>query len=62
MGYGLCGGEEVFVVRLGVGWLLGCAVATGRAVTEFEKNGKAASEVRELWGWIKRNIGEGHKK
>ncbi len=23
MGHGLCGGEEIFVVRLGVGWLLG---------------------------------------
>ena len=32
------------------------AVATGRAVTEFEKNGKAASEVRELWGWIVDNM------
>ncbi len=28
------------------------AIATGRAVTEFEKNGKAAQEVRELWGWL----------
>ncbi len=28
------------------------AIATGRAVTEFEKNGKASSEVRELWGWL----------
>ena len=32
------------------------AIATGRAVTEFEKNGKAASEVRELWGWLSHDI------
>ncbi len=31
------------------------AIATGRAATEFEKNGKAASEVRELWGWLNKN-------
>jgi len=35
-------------------------VATGRAVTEFEKNGKAASEVRELWGWIRRSFNRGN--
>src|SRR5579863_3414973 len=28
------------------------AVATGRAVTEFESHGKAAEEIRALWGWI----------
>ena len=32
------------------------AIATGRAVTEFEKNGKAAQEVRELWEWIRKEI------
>ena len=32
------------------------AIATGRAVTEFEKNGKAAQEVRELWGWLSHDI------
>ncbi len=36
------------------------AIATGRAVTEFEKNGKAASEVRELWGWLKRSLSGGN--
>jgi chromosome partitioning protein len=28
------------------------AVATGRAVTEFEAHGKAAEEIRALWSWI----------
>lgn len=27
------------------------AVATGRAVTEFESDGKAATEIRALWAW-----------
>lgn len=29
------------------------AITTGRAVTEFEGDGKAAEEIRALWGWIK---------
>ena len=29
------------------------AVATGRAVTEFESNGKAADEIRILWNWLR---------
>ncbi|MGB9670597.1 MAG: ParA family partition ATPase [Halothiobacillaceae bacterium] len=32
------------------------AVATGRAVTEFESNGKAATEIRALWAWLKEQI------
>lgn len=28
------------------------AVATGRAVTEFESDGKAAVEIRALWAWL----------
>ncbi|MBF0476408.1 MAG: AAA family ATPase, partial [Deltaproteobacteria bacterium] len=32
------------------------AIATGRAVTEFESNGKAASEIRSLWDWLKEQI------
>lgn len=28
------------------------AVASGRAVTEFEENGKAAEEIRALWKWL----------
>lgn len=28
------------------------AVATGRAVTEFEEDGKAAGEIRTLWSWL----------
>ncbi|WP_159013335.1 ParA family partition ATPase [Acidisoma sp. S159] len=29
------------------------AIATGRAVTEFESDGKAAEEIRALWAWLK---------
>jgi chromosome partitioning protein len=29
------------------------AVATGRAVTEFEGDGKAAAEIRSFWTWLK---------
>lgn len=29
------------------------AVASGRAVTEFESDGKAAGEIRALWNWLK---------
>ena len=29
------------------------AVASGRAVTEFESEGKAAQEIRSLWKWLK---------
>ena len=28
------------------------AVATGRAVTEFDSDSKAASEIRALWAWL----------
>ncbi len=29
------------------------AIATGRAVTEFEGRGKAAEEIRSVWEWVK---------
>lgn len=32
------------------------AISTGRAVTEFEKNGKAAEEIRSLWNWLKEKM------
>jgi chromosome partitioning protein len=32
------------------------AVATGRAVTEFEDHGKAAEEIRALWKWFKEQM------
>ena len=32
------------------------AVATGRAVTEFEEEGKAAAEIRALWVWLKEQM------
>lgn len=32
------------------------AVATGRAVTEFEEDGKAAAEVGALWGFLKEEV------
>lgn len=32
------------------------AVASGRAVTEFESDGKAAGEIRILWSWLKEQM------
>jgi len=32
------------------------AVASGRAVTEFETHGKAAEEIRNLWHWLKETM------
>jgi chromosome partitioning protein len=33
------------------------AIASGRAVTEFEPQGKAAGEITQLWTWIRQQIG-----
>jgi hypothetical protein len=35
------------------------AVATGRAVTEFDPQGKAAEEIRTLWQWLKEQMPNG---
>ena len=32
------------------------AVATGRAVSEFEPSGKASAEIDALWAWIKKEL------
>lgn len=32
------------------------AVASGRAVTEFESEGKAAGEIRDLWVWLAQQL------
>lgn len=32
------------------------AVATGRAVTEFERDGKAAAKIRALYAWLKEQM------
>jgi chromosome partitioning protein len=32
------------------------AIASGRAVTEFEPQGKAAGEITQLWTWIRQQI------
>jgi chromosome partitioning protein len=32
------------------------AIATGRAVTEFESHGRAADEIRALWKWIRTQL------
>jgi chromosome partitioning protein len=37
------------------------AVASGRAVTEFDSKGKAAQEIRSLWIWIKEELSHGSK-
>jgi chromosome partitioning protein len=36
------------------------AVATGRAVTEFDTEGKAAEEIRALWKWFKEQMKHGN--
>jgi chromosome partitioning protein len=38
------------------------AIATGRAVTEFEGEGKAAEEIRALWHWFKERMKHGKSK
>jgi chromosome partitioning protein len=38
------------------------AVATGRAVTEFETHGKAAEEIRALWLWLYQEFLQNGKK
>lgn len=32
------------------------AIASGRSVTEFESDGKAAAEIRALWKWLKEEM------
>jgi chromosome partitioning protein len=32
------------------------AIATGRAVTEFESDGRAADEIRAMWEWIRTQL------
>jgi chromosome partitioning protein len=32
------------------------AIATGRSVTEFETDGRAAGEIRALWEWIRTQL------
>lgn len=32
------------------------ALATGRAVTEFESDGRAAAEIRALWTWLQEHM------
>jgi chromosome partitioning protein len=38
------------------------AIATGRAVTEFEAEGKAAQEIRALWHWFREQMKYGKSK
>jgi chromosome partitioning protein len=32
------------------------AVASGKAVTEFDDGGRAAEEIRKLWKWLKKEV------
>ena len=34
------------------------AQGAGLAVTEYEKEGKAAQEIQELWNWIQKKMGK----
>jgi chromosome partitioning protein len=38
------------------------AVASGKAVTEFEGEGKAAAEIRALWNWFREQMKHGKNK
>jgi len=38
------------------------AIASGRAVTEFEGEGKAAKEIRALWNWFREQMKHGKNK
>ena len=38
------------------------AVASGRAVTEFDGGGKAAQEIRALWNWFREQMKHGKNK
>lgn len=38
------------------------AVASGRAVTEFDAGGKAAQEIRALWNWFREQMKHGKNK
>lgn len=38
------------------------AVASGRAVTEFDAKGKAAEEIRTIWHWVKEQMNHGNDK
>jgi chromosome partitioning protein len=38
------------------------AVASGRAVTEFDGEGKAAQEIRALWNWFREQMKHGKNK
>lgn len=35
------------------------ALIDGRAVTEFDKKGKAADEIRQFWKWVNKELGRG---
>jgi chromosome partitioning protein len=37
------------------------AITTGKSVTEFEEEGKAAEEIRALWRWLKEQMKYGSK-
>ena len=50
-------GFPVAPVDLGDRRAFARAIASGRAVTEFEAQGKAAGEITKLWKWIRQRIG-----
>lgn len=53
-GYGL----HVAPVTIGDRRAFSRAIATGRAVTEFDNRGKAAEEIRALWEWLRGELDE----
>lgn len=49
-------GFPVIPIEIGDRRAYARAVASGKAVTEFEKSGKAAQNINALWKWIKENL------
>ncbi len=49
-------GLPIVPVTIGERRAFSRAVASGRAVTEFEASSKAANEIRSLWKWLKKHL------
>jgi chromosome partitioning protein len=54
-------GLPVCSVEIGERRSLSRAIASGRAVTEFDPKGKASLEINNLWNWIKEALENGQE-
>jgi chromosome partitioning protein len=55
-------GDPVAPVPISERRVFARAVASGRAVTEFDAGGKAAQEIRALWNWFREQMKHGKNK